>query len=262
MNIKHSDSHHIFIIHTVLEKLIWGQPVQLRVQFSKIWCHVTEWLVLDVYRQCGGLIFKVWKSQQWFRQYPWIFQPLKMRSPCCLEMLGTYHPVAWQHITEELQPHVKCELHSFCVTFNFRHAVHRNFRFVSTSLRLHIYTTEYFNTCRYWIDRLIKTNITVDNFFCAFILQCSLHHRLYVNTRRPSEWQIGQDLEVIGHNLTEILTQHLYFQSAKQDSLNVTFSIDAVARWMLYQPCNVCLCTDHSIPNRSTSNNMCVVVTQ
>jgi len=54
----------------------------------------------------------------------------------------------------------------------------------------------------------------------------------------------------------------LYFQSAKQDSLNVTFSRDAVARWMPYQPCNVCLCPDHSIPNRSTSNYMCVVITQ
>jgi len=47
------------------------------------------------------------------------------------------------------------------------------FRFVPTSLRLHIYTTEYFNTCREWTDRLIKTNIT-DNIFFVHLFYSAL----------------------------------------------------------------------------------------
>jgi len=107
---------------------------------------------------------KVWKSP-WRIGRPWKFQPLKMRSPCCLEMLSTNHPVAWQHITEELQPHMKRELHSFWSLSTSSLQYTGTFGFVPSSLRLHIYTTEYFNTCRYWTERLMKTNINHDNFF-------------------------------------------------------------------------------------------------
>jgi len=66
-------------LHRLRTVQVFGllQPCSWGLCSSGMWLHITGWLVHIVIKQYGGLIFKGWKI--------WIFWPLKMKPPCCLQ---------------------------------------------------------------------------------------------------------------------------------------------------------------------------------
>jgi hypothetical protein len=57
--------------------------------------------MFNILRQQSGIICNSPNVQD-----EWAFGPLKVRTICCLELVGTNHPVTWWHIPEEQAPRV------------------------------------------------------------------------------------------------------------------------------------------------------------